>query len=223
MMSLYKWVWQWGYLRNSLKISLCLLRVKGKKQASKLDRHIWLPLLTTPLLPHLCHPFSVLDLKVPDAVSYDLEKELCTALRLALPSLPCAHRGSSKWSSVLPGTSHGRFMYFFHHQETHALGLSGCCGDRTKPLPWFRGWMLLKEGGGDIFCPCLPTCGTLCFPCANGTCLTSEWINSGDGLTENHNKNEWVFLLKERGDFRSLFSLKLWAFRYRTAVLWETV
>lgn len=54
MMSLYKWVWQWGYLRNSLKIFAHLLRVKGEKQAGKLDRLIWLPVMNVPLLPYLC-------------------------------------------------------------------------------------------------------------------------------------------------------------------------
>lgn len=41
-------------LRNCLKIFVYLLRVKSKKQASKLDRLIWLPFLSAPLLPHVC-------------------------------------------------------------------------------------------------------------------------------------------------------------------------
>lgn len=117
-----------------------LLRVKGKKQASKLDRLIWLPLLNAPLLPHLCVThfqsltwrFQMQPIIQPViwrrgcAQQWDCSYPVCPVQVIS--------KWSSKWSSVLSGISHGRFMYFIQCQEAHALGLSGCRGHRAKSV-----------------------------------------------------------------------------------------
>lgn len=137
--------------------------------------------------------------EVPDAASHltcNLEKGLCTAVRLVLFSGSCAHRGYSKQSSALPGASHGSFMYFVQCQESHALGHSGCCDD-TAGLGAGHCW---KRVVVPFSAPASLAMGPCCFPCATGALLISEWVSSGDGTAENHIKNEWVFLMRERGE-----------------------
>lgn len=115
MMSLYKWVWQWGYLRNSLKIFVYLLRVKVRKQASKLDKLIWQPLLNAPLLPHLCVThFQSLNLegsRCSQSSGLRSGEEVVHSTETGLIQCALCSQSSSKRSRVLPGISHGRFMY----------------------------------------------------------------------------------------------------------------
>lgn len=96
---------------------------------------------------------------------------------------------SSSARSLMPWDIQGAVMI-----QLTGLG-AGCCQKRVV-VPFSACAFLVVE-------PCH-------FPCATSACLTLEWVSLRDRPAENHIKNEWVFLMRERGKVEISVLCSLW-------------